>query len=100
MVWDPVWLELGFQEKAPVVGLKFAPVGRPVAERVTLPPVMVVESGRLVYTVIERVLVAVFVGVEESVAVSVTVNGPAVVYLWVVVAPVPVVPSPKFQLIA
>ena len=60
----------------------------------------VVESGRLVYTVMERVLVAVFVGVEESVAVSVTVNGPAVVYLWVVVAPVPVVPSPKFQLIA
>jgi len=40
MVWDPVWLELGFQEKAPVVGLKFAPVGRPVAERVTLPPVL------------------------------------------------------------
>ena len=60
----------------------------------------VVESGRLVYTVMERVLVAVFVGVEESAAVSVTVNDPAVVYLWVVVAPVAVVPSPKFQLIA
>jgi hypothetical protein len=45
------------------------------------------------------VLVAVFVGADESVAVSVTVNGPAVVYVWVVVAPVPVVPSPKFQLI-
>jgi len=45
------------------------------------------------------VLVEVFVGVDESVEVSVTVNDPAVVYVWVAVAPVPVVPSPKFQLI-
>src|SRR4029077_10384790 len=42
--------------------------------------------------------VAVFDGVEESVAVSVIVNDPAVVYEWVVVVPVPVVPSPKFQM--
>jgi hypothetical protein len=39
IVKDPVWLELGFQEKSPVVGLKAAPVGRPVVERVMVPPV-------------------------------------------------------------
>jgi hypothetical protein len=52
-----------------------------------------------VYTVIEWVLVAVFVGLDESVAVSVTVNDPAVVYVWLAEPPVPVVPSPKFQMI-
>jgi hypothetical protein len=42
-------------------------------------------------------LVADCVGVEESVAVSVTVNDWAVVNVWVMVAPVPIVPSPKFH---
>jgi len=36
-------------------------------------------------------------GEEESVAVSVTVNDWAVVNVWVTVGPVPIVPSPKFQ---
>jgi len=49
-------------------------------------------------TVLE--LVAVCDGDDESVAVSVTVYDCAVVYVWVVVAPVPTAPSPKFQLIA
>jgi len=41
--------------------------------------------------------VAVCLGDEESDAVSVTVNDWAVVNVWVTVIPVPVVPSPKFQ---
>ena len=40
IVKDPVWVELGFQEKAPVEGLNVAPVGRPVAARMTVPPVL------------------------------------------------------------
>ncbi len=39
IVYDPVSPELGFQEKSPVVGSKVAPVGKPVAERATVPPV-------------------------------------------------------------
>jgi hypothetical protein len=39
IVYDPVWLELGFQEKTPVVWLNDAPAGSPVAERVIMPPV-------------------------------------------------------------
>lgn len=44
-------------------------------------------------------LVAVCGGVEESVAASVTVIDWAVAKVWVTVAPVPVVPSPKFHVI-
>ena len=40
---------------------------------------------------------AVCLGDDESVAVSVTVNDWAVVNVWVTMIPVPVVPSPKFQ---
>jgi len=39
IVYDPVSLELGFQEKSPVVESKVAPVGKPAAERATIPPV-------------------------------------------------------------
>ena len=38
ILYDPVSLELGFQEKSPVVGSKVAPVGKPVAESATVPP--------------------------------------------------------------
>lgn len=54
-------------------------------------------GGKFTATVLE--LVAVCDGDEESVAVSDTVNDCADVYVWVTVAPVPVAPSPKFQLI-
>jgi len=39
-VYDPVSLELGFHEKSPVLGSKVAPVGKPVTERVTTPPIL------------------------------------------------------------
>ena len=58
-----------------------------------------VDRGGGVVTVTPLELVAVCDGDDESFAVSVTVKDCAVVYVWVVVAPVPVAPSPKFQLI-
>ena len=61
--------------------------------------VKLVESGGGAVTVTALELVAVCDGDDESFAVSVTVNDCAVVYVWVVVAPVPTAPSPKFQLI-
>jgi hypothetical protein len=95
-VYDPVWLELGFQEKTPVEESKLAPAGRPVAETTTAPPVLTDVAvtvklihvpattvwfagiasvgGRLVKTVRGRELVVVCAGVDESVAVSVTVK--------------------------
>ncbi len=59
--------------------------------------VKLAESWAGVETVTCLVLVAVCVGVEESVAVSVTVNVWAVVKMWVAVTPEPTEPSPKFQ---
>lgn len=53
-------------------------------------------GGAVTVTVLE--LVAICDGDDESVAVSVTVKDCAVVYVWAVVAPLPVAPSPKFQL--
>ena len=44
------------------------------------------------------VLVAVWVGVDESVTVSIAVNVWALVKMWVAVRPGPTEPSPKFQL--
>ena len=60
---------------------------------------MVAESGRVVYTVTDCDFVEVCLGDDESVAVSVTVNDCAVVNAWVTMVPVPVAPSPKFQVI-
>lgn len=61
--------------------------------------VKLVDSGGGAVTVIPLELVAVCDGDDESVAVSDTVKDCAVVYVWAVVAPVPVAPSPKLQLI-
>ena len=59
--------------------------------------VKLVDNGGGGDTVTVLELVAVWDGEDESVAVSVTVNDWAVVNVWVTVGPVPIVPSPKFQ---
>jgi len=61
--------------------------------------VKLVDRGGGAETVIVLELTAFCDGEDESVAVSVTVKDCAVVYVWVVEAPLPVAPSPKFQLI-
>jgi hypothetical protein len=59
--------------------------------------VKLVDGGGGVAIVIVLALIEFCEGEDESVAVSVTVKDCAVVYVWVVVAPVLVPPSPKFQ---
>ena len=58
------------------------------------------ERGGVARTVMDRELVATWVGVDESVAVSFTVNDWAALKVWVTELPLPVVPSPKFQVTA
>jgi hypothetical protein len=103
IVYDPVWAELGFQEKLPVVWLKEAPAGSPVAEKLIVPPVFmetavtvkliqdsaatvsfpgtVIVGGINACTLTVLVALMLACGVAESVTVRSTVYDPGAEYV-------------------
>ena len=73
-----------------------------VAERFTVPPVVMTQSGPAFTTGGWFAIVAVVVAAAlrlpfESVMTSVTLYVPVAAYVWAGVAPEPLVPSPKSQ---